>query len=396
MGFRRVAVLLLGISLSFGVRGQGIEALQAQRKAAQQRIDEANRLIKESTDSTRTNLARISLLESQIGSRNDLLVNLGKQVRHYQAALLANQRRVDSLEHSLSQLKDDYARFLRASQFSIKKYSVLMYILASEDLSQFYRRIRFYKEYLTYQRSQYDAILQQEELLRGERALLKENQARVSLMHRENEKTKFQLEQEQLRYNEEVERLKRTQKGLQQQLEADKQRMDKLQAAIEQLLEAERKQNEKAKRGVQYLDLSKSFRQNKGKLPWPVNSGAITRGYGLKRSTIYRNVQTNSEGVYITTKTRAKVYPVFPGRVTLISEIAGQNIIVIVRHGDYLSVYSNLCNVQVKANDEVTAKSVLGEVDVESGQGSSVLHFEIWKSGKGKPSSEDPQQWLRP
>ena len=107
-------------------------------------------------------------------------------------------------------------------------------------------------------------------------------------------------------------------------------------------------------------------------------------------------MQTNSEGIYITTSVGAKVFPVFSGRVTLISEIAGQNMTVIVRHGDYLSLYSNLRNVLVKVNDEVTPKGVLGEVAVQPGENSSVLHFEIWKSEKGKPTSENPTLWLHP
>lgn len=388
------ALLLAWIALP--VQAQSIQELRERRQAVQRRIDEANQLIKESTDSTKTNLARIALLESKIESRNTLITNLGEQVLHYQLELAMNRRRIDSLESSLKTLKDDYARFLRASQFRLKDYSVVMYLLSSKDVGQLYRRMRFYREYLAYQQSRHDLIVRKEQDLQVEVRRLDENREKVTAMQRANESAKLEMEQEQGRYNKEVDRLKRTQSDLKQRVEQDKQQMDKLQAAIERLLKKEREQNERLKRNEKYLELGKTFQQNKGKLPWPVNSGAITRGYGLERSKIYKHVQTNSEGVYITTKAYSKVFPVFFGRVTLISEIAGQNMTVIVRHGDYLSLYSNLQNVKVKMHEEVTPKSILGEVAVQAGGGGSVLHFEIWKSGKDKPKSENPELWLRP
>lgn len=387
-------LLLAWVGVS--VQAQSIQELRERRQAVQRRIDEANQLIKESTDSTKTNLARIALLESKIESRNKLITNLGEQVLHYQLELAINKRRIDSLETSLKVLKDDYARFLKASQFRLKDYSVVMYLLSSKDVGQLYRRMRFYREYLAYQRTRHDLIVRKEQDLQVEVRRLDENREKVTAMQRANESAKLEMEQEQGRYNKEVDRLKRTQSDLKQRVEQDKQQMDKLQAAIERLLKKEREQNERLKRNEKYLELGKTFQQNKGKLPWPVNSGAITRGYGLERSKIYKHVQTNSEGVYITTKAYCKVFPVFSGRVTLISEIAGQNMTVIVRHGDYLSLYSNLQNVKVKMHEEVTPKSILGEVAVQAGGGGFVLHFEIWKSGKDKPKSENPELWLRP
>lgn len=396
---RLVSVLLIALVYSLlGLRayGQSIEELRAQRQAVQRRIDEANRLIKETTDSTKSNLARVALLESKIEASNALLENLGKQENHYSRELAINHRRVDSLEQSLGVLKEEYARFLKASQFRMEEHSMLLYLLSSKDIAQLYRRLRFYKEYLTYQSSRYEQIMQEEAELQVELQSLDENRTRLSAMRQENEDAKQKMEREQERYNSEVARLKRTQSGLEQQVEQDKRRMEELRVAIERLLKREREQSGKIRRDAEYLELSKSFQKNKGKLPWPVNSGAITRGYGLERSKIYRHVQTNSEGVYITTKPNAKVFPVFAGRVTLISEIAGQNMTVIVRHGDYLSLYSNLLNINVKMNDEVTPRSVLGEVAGRQGDGGSVLHFEIWKSGKDKPTSQDPELWLRP
>lgn len=394
-----VGVLLIVMTFSLlGIQtyGQSIEDLRAQRQAVQRRIEEANRLIKESTDSTQSTLSRISLLESKIEARNTLIDNLEKQEKHYRLELTVNQKRVDSLSHSLEALKAEYARFLKTSQFKMKKYSMVLYLLSSRDVAQLYRRLRFYKEYLAYQTSRYEQIDREENALRAEMQSLGENRAKVAAMQQENVQAKQEMEREQQRYNSEVERLKRTQIGLEQQVEQDRRRMENLQAAIEKLLKREREQSEKLRRNAQYLELSSNFRKNRGKLPWPVNSGAITRGYGLERSKIYKHIQTNSEGVYIATKARAKVSPVFSGRVTLVSEIAGQNMTVIVRHGDYLSLYSNLLQVNVKMNDEVTPKSVLGEVAGRQGDGGSLLHFEIWKSGKDKPKSENPELWLRP
>lgn len=396
---RALGILFLSLvikSLGIITYGQSIDDLRAQRQAVQRRIEEANRLIKESTDSTKSTLARIALLESKIAARNALLENLSKQEQHYRLQLAINQRHVDSLGRSLDDLKTDYARFLKASQYKVKKYSMLLYMLSSRDVAQLYRRLRFYKEYLAYQQMHYERIVQEELAMQEELQLLGKNRLKVCAMQAENSHAKQEMEQEQTRYNIEVQRLKRTQSDLAGQVERDKRRMDELQAAIERLLKREREQSERMRRNAEYAELTNNFKRNKGKLAWPVNSGAITRGYGLEQSKLYKHVQTNSEGVYITTRVKSKVFPVFAGRVTLISEIAGQNMTVIVRHGDYLSLYSNLLNVKVKMNDQVTPRSVLGEVAEGTGGRGAVLHFEIWKSGKDKPTSENPQLWLRP
>lgn len=378
-----------------GADGQTIEELRAQHAATKSRIEEARKLLASSSASEKSSLEQISLLSSEISARNELLRNLSEQANHFERALAVNMRQIDSLQQSIATLKSQYAAFLRQAQFRTGKPNIIVYILASETFGQMYRRIRFYREYLTFQQQQYEAILAAEKRLHIVRGELKKNEQEILAIQSENEKARAALEHSQQNYQREVNRLQARQQELAKEIASGQQQMASLQAAINKLLEQERKRNLASRRDANYTELSANFVKNRGKLPWPVHTGAITRGYGLKRSEVYRNIQTNSEGIYITTEASAPVYPVFSGRVTLISEISGQNMTIIVRHGDYLSLYSNLVDVKVKQNDVVTIDTMLGHVHCPAGNQRSVLHFEIWKSGKDRPKSENPQNWLR-
>lgn len=391
---RKVLYLLLGIVLAapVSVKARSIRALEQQKKQTLERIASTNRLIAESEKSKKLNTEKLSLIEQKIESRNALIENLEKQTVLYGEQIQSKEREIEHLEKQIEELKADYAEFLRSAQFTTKSNQVLLYLLASENLVQFYRRVRFYREYLDYQKEQHGKIVQKDSLLHLERDTLKIARRKIIDLRREEAKSRAEMIKEKAQYDKEVKELMSREKELRKQMEADQRRINKINASIRKILAEEAQKHKKAKKGKKYREIGKLFAKKKGKLPWPIAGGAITRGFGKQKSKLFKNVKTVSQGVDIMGKKNANVRAVAAGIVSKIAHIPGGGDVVIIRHGKYLTLYSNLIAVRVHAGDQVVALQTLGKGYSERNSKQSTMHFEIWNGFK----PQNPKKWLAP
>ena len=181
-------------------------------------------------------------------------------------------------------------------------------------------------------------------------------------------------------------------KELRNTLLEDRKKVQALNVAINKLIEEEAEQNRKAKHDAIYKKLSKDFASNKGRLPWPILTGTIVRGYGQQESKLLKGIRTTSEGVDIAAKKNSVVRSIFNGKVTKVARIPGGNDVVIIRHGDFLTLYSNLTNLVINIGDEVKAGQAIGTLYTEKNAEQGILHFEIWKEFH----SQNPKLWLHP
>lgn len=384
-------LLLVGL-LAQNAHGQSVAELEAQKKTTLARIQQANRLIEESSKHQKVSTEKLYLIESQIATRNTLIDNISRQIRLFEKEIAKRAEGVDSLKREVATLKKEYAEFLRKSQFGRSKHQLLMHILASSSLSQMYRRVRFYKEYLGYQAEQYHRIAEQEAQLWLEQDSLGQDRDRLMELRGEEESSRRSLQEDKMRYDQEVERLKEQQKTLKEQIAADEKRMQAINRAIKKLVAEEAEKNRSAKRDARYLKLSSSFAENRGKLPWPVVNGIISRGYGQEDNKHFKGIQTRSEGIDIVTGKGSTVMAVFPGEVSKIAHIPGGNNVVIIRHGEFMTLYSNLANVTVRVGDKVNSMQGIGTVFSDGERNQSTLHFEIWRGF----TSQNPRHWLLP
>ncbi len=385
-----VPILLLCAMLPAG--GKNIESLEQQKRQTLDRIANTNRLIEQSEKSKKISTQKLSLIEQKIESRNALIKNLEKQTVLYGELIESKEKEIEQLEVQIKQLKADYAEFLRSAQFTTKSNQILLYILASENLMQFYRRLRFYREYLSYQREQHVKIQQKDSLLHMERDTLKIARGKIILIRREESKTREQMIKEKEQYDKEVQLLLGKEQELRKQMEADQRRIERINASIRQILAEEAIKHEKTKKTKKYKQSEKNFAKNMGQLPWPIAGGAITRNFGQQQSKLFKNVKTDSQGVDIMGAKNADVRAVAAGTISKIAHIPGGGDVVIIRHGKYLTLYSNLTALQVHVGDQVDALEVLGKGYSEGNSEHSTMHFEIWHGFKPK----NPKKWLIP
>lgn len=365
--------------------------LAKQKKDTEQRIVETNKLLSQSANTQKERLEQLAVIGAKITAQQELLNTISKQEAYYRHELVKNKRHIDSLQQSVEKLKKEYAAFLQKTQFNRGSHSIIVYILASKNFTQMLRRLRYYGEYAEYQKTQYLEIKRQDSLLGLEQQELLSNHKKSKALKEENLNSKKSLEETQSAFNQEVASLKREESRLKQLLLEEKKRLDTLNAQIEKIIREEAEANKKTRRSAEDKKLGKSFKANKGKLPWPVRGGVITRGYGELQSKVFKDVKTTSAGVDILTNSSSSVYPVFKGTVSKVVKIQGGNVVVIVRHGEYLSLYSNLDQVLVHQGQHVEQETKLGSLSHPNGAKKATLHFEIWAGMQ----SQNPSLWLR-
>lgn len=391
--YRSFLLLLLFHIIGFySLQAQNIKDLQKQKEQALARISATSQMIEEGTKSQKQNTHKIDLITAQIETRNDLIKNINQQIQIYNTEISQRVRSIKYYEQERDSLLQAYAKFVRSAQFLQREHQILLHILASQSLTQMYRRVRFYREYLQYQHSQHDAIVAINTKLHYERDSLVRCQKQLIVLRNEEYISRTQLISEQQLYDKELKRLMKKEKELKESLLEDKQRVKALNIAINKLLEEEAAQNRKTKHDAIYKKLSKDFASNKGRLPWPVLTGSIVRGYGKQESKLLKGITTASEGIDIAAKKNSTIRSIFQGKVTKVARIPGGNDVVIVRHGDYLTLYSNLTNIVVSIGEEIKTGQALGILYTEKENNSGILHFEIWQEFK----SQNPKVWLHP
>lgn len=390
--FTPLLLLSLNVLAVFTCSAQTISDLQKQKEQTLARISTTSQLIEEGTKSQAQNTQKLDLINSQIETRNDLIKNINQQIQFYNAEINQRVKSITRYEQQLDTLLLQYANFIRTTQFLQSKHDVLLHILASRNLSQMYRRIRFYREYLQYQHSQHDAITALNNRLHAERDSLLTAQKYLVVLRNEEYNSRNQLISEQTQYNNELKRLMQKEKELRNTLLEDRKKVQALNVAINKLIEEEAEQNRKAKHDAIYKKLSKDFASNKGRLPWPILTGTIVRGYGQQESKLLKGIRTTSEGVDIAAKKNSVVRSIFNGKVTKVARIPGGNDVVIIRHGDFLTLYSNLTNLVINIGDEVKVGQAIGTLYTEKNAEQGILHFEIWKEFR----SQNPKLWLHP
>lgn len=390
--FTPLLLLSLNVLAVFTCSAQTISDLQKQKEQTLARISTTSQLIEEGTKSQAQNTQKLDLINSQIETRNDLIKNINQQIQFYNAEINQRVKSITRYEQQLDTLLLQYANFIRTTQFLQSKHDVLLHILASRNLSQMYRRIRFYREYLQYQHSQHDAITALNNRLYAERDSLLTAQKYLVVLRNEEYNSRNQLISEQTQYNNELKRLMQKEKELRNTLLEDRKKVQALNVAINKLIEEEAEQNRKAKHDAIYKKLSKDFASNKGRLPWPILTGTIVRGYGQQESKLLKGIRTTSEGVDIAAKKNSVVRSIFNGKITKVARIPGGNDVVIIRHGDFLTLYSNLTNLVINIGDEVKAGQAIGTLYTEKNAEQGILHFEIWREFR----SQNPKLWLHP
>jgi septal ring factor EnvC (AmiA/AmiB activator) len=274
-----------------------------------------------------------------------------------------------------------------------------MFLFSSENFLQAYKRLRYLKQYVRYRRKQGKAISKKTKLLQQLNQMLSNEKADKILLIEENRIVQKEIEKEKKEQNTLIKNLERKQKKLASQISKKEKQQRAIDREINRLIrEAIAASNSRAgKKGKKTFQLTPeaklladNFISNKGRLPWPLEKGIVVQGFGRQRHPVVKTTIIQSNGVVIATEPSAQVRAVFEGEVMSVIVIKGSNPSVLIRHGNFITLYTNLAKLYVKKGEKVKAKQAIGEVFTNQQTGKTQLQFGIFNNVKAL----NPKDWV--
>ena len=376
--------------------------LEARRQELRLEIQRINKLQTENKTKEKSQLTLIQGFKHKIGVLDNLIKVTNQQANLLTRDIDYNQRKITGLRDELKVLKADYAAMMVKSYKSKNQQSRIMFLLSADDFKQAYKRLQYMKQYADHQKDQGETIkLKTTDLQATNLELLKQQETKKQLIA-DNREVQKSLETERKQQEELMKSIKKNISLYAAQIKQKQQEADRIDAEIDRIIkEAIAKSNKKAGATTTTSSsgfaltpeekvLAANFMANKGKLPWPVEKGYVTLGYGTQPHPIDNSLTIKSNGVRIATEKGAKVLAVFNGEVSAVLRMKNVNPIVMIRHGDYITLYKNLSSVYVKEGDKVKTKQVIGEVFTNSSNGETILSFSISKG----TATENPASWI--
>ncbi|MBL7886411.1 MAG: peptidoglycan DD-metalloendopeptidase family protein [Flavobacterium sp.] len=407
-------LLLCVTTLTFAQPNQ--EELEQKKQKLLKEIQEKEAQLQSVRSKEKSVAKLLQIQKEKIGLKESLINTTEKQTKVLSNNIYLNQREVNKLNKELKELKEDYATMIVKSYKSRSTHSRAMFLLSSENFSQAYKRFQYMKQYNSYRKMQGEEIKRKTTELKDYNAKLSGQKTEKELLLAEQEKQKQELVKEKLDQEKIANSLKKDKKQIAAEIKKKQQEAKKIDAQIQKLIRdaiaeankkaaaAKAKANPKTTTAAETKAIesstkivltpegqiiSNNFKANKGRLPWPVEKGAITLGYGNQTHPVYKSLVIHNSGIEITTESGANARAVFAGEVTKVIVISPLNKAVCVQHGDYFTVYQNLSSVNVSAGDKVTAKQALGKIRTNA-EGKTVLKFMVSQN----TTYANPQQWI--
>lgn len=391
---------LIIILLSHNVLlAQTKDDLQKKRDKINKDIQFTSKLIKETSKNKEVAQSQLKLLNKKISLQQELIYSISSEANKINYQVQDNQKKVGSLEDEIKKLKDQYARMIVTAYRNRSSYDKLMYIFAAEDFYQAIKRLRYLKQISNYRVRQAEIIRNSQLELRNKIITLQEQKNEKNKLLNQQKSAQSELKDDKDTQLKSVTQLQQEEKKLREQLKKQEKEKEKLNAAIQKAIDAEIKASKKTTKGEVAMApeakaLSANFEGNKGKLPWPVERGVITEKFGKHPHPVLSGIMIENNGIDISTTSGANVRSVFKGTVSSVFSIPGAGENVIISHGAYRTVYSQLSEVFVKKGDEVEVKQNIGKVLADDSTGKSEAHLEIWKIEGVQTKKQNPELWI--
>ena len=429
------------VLLNTGLQAQTKEELQRQKVLLQDQIDLASELLLKTKSTKEASLSELQTLNQKIEARNKLIRTMDRQIRSIDREVTRKAKEIKDLERRVDSLKSDYADLIKLAQRQQKPRDQILFILSSSSFAQAAKRMQYFKDMAAYRERQVQQIAVAQETLARERETLIAKKAEKIQVQKAQEGEKSALQADAQIQETTVQNLQSKESTLKKDIDKKQREAQQLEQQIKRIIAEEmRKAKERAERssleneaielglvsgkdysrrtsnkalkklidktrtakGLDVRDdgpsfamtpearaLANNFASNKGELPWPVERGIITGKFGKHPHPIVKGVIVDNPHIEITTEENAIVRSVFEGEVSSVVPIPGANVMVLVRHGNYFTVYSNLINVKVKAGDMVSLKEPIGTAFTDE-EGKTMVQLGIWKDA----DIQDPNPWL--
>lgn len=393
---KSVLLLSVFVLLAMLVNGQSIDELRKKKEKTNEEIKYTSKLLEEARKNEKKTLNKYNILNKQIELRTSLITGINSEVGVLGEFIDQNAWLVSSLNSDLDELKKEYANMILFAQKNQTNYSKVLFILSSNSFNQAYKRMMYLRQYAEYRKKQAELIKWIHDLIESKVNKLQMQRTEKEILLQSKKREADQLTQEKKQQGQYLTTLQQKQKDFEKKLREQQRIEAQLSRAIERIIEDEVSKAKKSGKATYEMTpeqklVSGQFEQNKRRIPWPVERGVITDHFGIHYHAVLKNIQVKNNGVDISTAQGSHARSVFAGEVSKVFVVTGGNMAVIIRHGKYLTVYSNLVNVLVKSGDKVSVKQTIGTIGTDSDDGDkTVLKFQIWKENV----KLDPEDWI--
>lgn len=364
--------------------GQNRRELVEKRKRLMQEIQQTEDLLQETQESKAAALDRYFALQNQIRRRQQLINTLQEEISYANESIDRSREVMESLRQDVSRLKGEYTTMLRVAYRHRLSKSFLAFLFSAENINDAFRRWQYIRQYDRFRRRQAELILETQSMLTAKTEQLESRRNEKQQLLSSEQHQKEQLNRELANKDKVLKNLKSDESKLVAELETQRKAHEQLNSAIEGIIREEMARKRKASRSPDALTASNTdnavaaagvnFQGTKGALPWPVAEGEISRDFGTQPHPTIKSIQITNNGIDIRTAPTSTVHAVYAGKVAGTQFIPGYQYMVIMQHGQYYTVYSNLEEIYVKRGDVLTAEQTLGRVNRQRPE----VHFEVW------------------
>jgi len=394
------------LSPTFSQTKKSRAQLEKEKLEVQKRLQEFDKILKQTTVRKQSSMGELNAVTKKLETQVVFINTLSKEVNLINREIRETENKITSLENDLKNLKEEYATMVYTSSKLNSGITVMTFIFSSSTFKQFYMRLKYLKQYSDARKKQVEQIekVNADLVAQNDRLQGKRQEKQVVLQQEQIQKKKLdELKQEQQGI---VNTLAQKEQEVKKEIAATKKQQEELNKLITRVIEEEirlaeaeaRKRDSKtaATPGSKLpmtpeaAALSSSFAGNQGRIPWPVASGFISKRYGTYPHPTLKGITETNDGVDIQTNSNEQVRAVFDGVVTKITTVPGMGGTIIIKHGEYYTMYSRLKTISVKSGQQVKARAPIGTVYTDTKNGISEVHFQTWKGLQVM----DPSIWL--
>ncbi|AYB31204.1 murein hydrolase activator EnvC family protein [Chryseolinea soli] len=377
--------------LSFPAVAQKSKAqLQKEKQQNLEKIKEVEKIIEETSAQKKNSLGELNALNQRVHEQEKLVGSIKGEVNFLDSEISDNNDIIVVLEEDLDDLKKEYSAMLFAAQKANNSTTRLTFLFSSKSFDQLVMRLRYMDQYAETRKLQAEQITKVQEELSGHVAEIRVRREEKNKLLNEEQREGTNLISLKQKQNSLVKSLEKEEKKLRKDLEETKKAVAKLDKLIEDLIKEEMERAARSKKSEVAVTLSNSFEENRNKFMWPVSSGFVSQRFGRQNHSVLKGVVVQNNGVNIQTQENEKVKSIFEGEVRRVAFIQGLGSTVIIKHGEYLTVYAGLKEVFVRSGQKVTTNQEIGKV-LSNNEGVSELRFQIFKN----TTALDPSSWLK-
>lgn len=388
-----LSVVLMLSAFAQGAYAQDIKAQEEKKARLEREIAIIDKQLAANASQSSSMLSDLTLIRKKISNRKALVAEADRQVRIYADSVYLTNREINRLQVRIDTLTSHYSRLVMSAYKNRDAKVWYMYMFASENLGQAFRRFGYFRNLSNQMKSEASKIRDMQDELEKQKEKLAQMKKESEAVKASRQKELDELRKDEKKADGVVKRLQKDRKKYQNQLAAKKKEVNALNREIARIIAQAMKTDDQKKKDARKtqvdMKLDGEFSKNKGKLPWPAEGPVMSR-FGKQYHPVYTNLELPpNNGVDIALSKGAEVNAVFDGVVSQVFVMPGYNQCVLIQHGNYFTLYCKMKGIVVKAGDKVKTGQTIGTIDTINGQ--TQLYFEVWK---GK-SPQNPEHWLR-